>query len=102
MRGRSVRPAGSTPRRWPCESGRQEHGRRDWHWPASHTQTITVRLWFVKRGVTQFPIAALRDINSFDWAAGGVPDWQALDWVGFRFGRAPCFRVSADRAWADL
>jgi hypothetical protein len=38
MRGRSVRPGGSTPRKWPCESGRQEHGTRDWHWPASHTK----------------------------------------------------------------
>jgi hypothetical protein len=25
-RGRSVRPARSTPRKWPCASGRQEHG----------------------------------------------------------------------------
>src|ERR1700733_4799638 len=35
MRGRFVRPGGSTPQKWPCESGRQERETRDWHEPAS-------------------------------------------------------------------
>ena len=36
MRGRSVRLAGSAPRRWPCVSDRRERGTRDWHSSASH------------------------------------------------------------------
>jgi hypothetical protein len=33
-------------------------------------ETITVWLWVVKRKVTQFPMAVLRDINLFNRAAG--------------------------------
>lgn len=45
MRGRSVCPAGSTPRKWPCESDRREPGTRDWHWrlhTQSHNHTVMI------------------------------------------------------------
>jgi hypothetical protein len=47
-----------------------------------HTKTITVWLWFVKRNMIDFPIAALRGINSFDLRSRGRQDGRIRDEAG--------------------
>jgi hypothetical protein len=63
MRGLSVRPAGSAPRKWTCASDRQEPGTRDWHWPMSQENHNHMVMCCQGEG-DNFSMEAFRGINT--------------------------------------